>query len=408
MRLEWVLVLSLAVVIFLGFWLIYADAEEQSCYGIYCDNEDDSDEIEAYKNALREKNFISIRNSKVCEITNVCPSYKDLADLFDNSNRYLSGDFIFDNETGKWKREAPIGYNVFEHYKFMNMPWVVFVDPDDYTWGKTKQIMIESQLRYHDSRDIIENNVRIEYEGLKVDGCKTATIGWKNNGETILLDLLNHFYSKCKQKMEFDPTIEIFINSTIFPDCDRECFLNKDQHQKSLRVDYILATELWEEKYCDEDDDDYNELDEDNKIECNRINNIIGDVKTEQECYGIYCDRDDDDDETFADRRINRIKELEDIEKCKREQIWDDVKIKGTWRFNLYDCDDEDEREDYLDIIKCLDYYEDVEDVDCYDESERDDFLELKNIEEVTGVPSNATETIKDEKEVKCYGIHCD
>ena len=360
---------------------------EKSCYGIYCDREekdDIEDQIQAYKDSLKNRIFISIRVSEACQISDTCPSVKELADMYDNSNKFLSGDFNYDVVQGKWVRENPRAYNVFENYKFLDYGWVVFVDPDHYTWDRTKQIMIESQLHYVDRKDLIENQVRKEYRGLNVDGCSGATVGWKDGGMEILNDVLNHFYSGCKQQMEFDPTIEIFMNSTIFPECDRECFYYLDQVKTNLKVDYLLEIERWADRHCDEDHKHYNDQDLDTLAECKRIDGILGessDDDRDEPCYGIYCDReeeDDDKDKTAREIHAERVQELEDIGECKDEQNWDETKIKGDWRRNFYDCEDEDDREEYFDILKCEASYN--EDVDCNDEDEREE--ELKRIAE--------------------------
>lgn len=313
---------------------------------------------QTYINHFKNINYISIRVSEACLISGTCPTYKELADLYDNSNRYLSGDFVYNNDTKTWKRESPKMTNAFEYYKFTNMPWIVWVNPDDYTWDRTKQIVIESELRYHDRRDVIENQIRIEYEGLNVDDCKTATIGWKNNGSEILLDLLNHFYSNCKEPLEFDPTVEIFMESKIFEDCDRECFYFKEQFKESIKVDQILEMQRWEEKYCSDIDNkitDTSDYDR-NKKECDRIKTILGkDVKTDQKCYGIYCkviDEYKNNNKTYEEQRAERLKQLEEIQECKKYQIWDEVKEEGKYRRLNYDCNDDEERTEYLKIMR--------------------------------------------------------
>ncbi len=307
----------------------------------------------------RGHNFISIRISNSCKALDYCPTHKELADQFDNSNRYLSGDFFFDNVTETWKRENPLMYNDFEYYKYMNMEWVVWVNPSDYTWDRTKQIVIEPQLHYIDRRDGYENQVRIEYEGLNVDNCDSATIGWKNNGTYILLDVLNHFYSNCRTPLEYDPTREIFIESRIFEDCDKECFYHREQFQRELKVDQLISMEEWEKQHCnDEKVSEYTDITsyDRNKAECDRIRSTLDlDSKDDKKtCYGIYCENEPDKKElkTTAEKRAERLKELEEIQECKELQIWDEVKEEGKYRRLNYDCEDEEERNEYLKIMR--------------------------------------------------------
>lgn len=363
---------------------------EPRCYGIYCDKNKDktNDDLQTkYEKSITTKNFIAIRVSEACQISGTCPTIKELGDIYDNSDRYLSGDFYFDEDEQKWKRSYPPIYNVFEIYKWMNLPWVVFVEPDDYTWDRSKKILIESQLHYVDRRDKIENQVRVEYEGLSLDSCNSATIGWMNNGSEILLDVLNHFYSNCKERVEFDPTIEIFMNSTIFPGCDENCFSLKEQFKHELKADHLITAEEWERNNCKNDDESkYSKLSsyDRNKAECDRVRASLDldDDDDEEPCYGIYCEDKKKVEKpqlkTAFEKRQERIKELEDIQQCKEDKIWDELKVDGTYRRHLYDCNNDEDRKEYADILLCEQVYD--EDVDCNDEDERKD--QLKKINE--------------------------
>ncbi len=378
---------------------------EKKCYGIYCDKEDD-DEIdleeqwEEWHDLQRSRNFISIQISKSCQISGTCPTYKELADVYDNTDKYISGDFYLNDKTGLWERGEPPIFNSFEYYRFMNLPWIVFVDPDDYTWDRSKQIVLHSSLIYQDPRDTFENQILTHYEGLKMDGCHSASIGWENDGEKILIDVLNYFYTKCRGSLSYDPKVEVFINSTIFPDCDRECFEHKDVLKREIKLDQILVLEAYDKANCDdEDENEYTGLTnyEHNKQECDRVTFALGeevDDEREEPCYGIYCDREedkkdkkDDKDKTASQLRQERLRELEVIQDCKEEQIWDEERKNGSYRRLLFDCDDDDEREEYFEIILCesvgYDHIrnEDGDEVDCYDEDERDAKIKQMDID---------------------------
>ncbi|NIQ14723.1 MAG: hypothetical protein GTO02_10090 [Candidatus Dadabacteria bacterium] len=475
-------VLIITISFLVGWAVIDFAAGEKDCYGIYCDRDDGEIDLEKqqeiWDDIQRTRNYIAIQISKSCQISGTCPTYKELADMYDNSDKYLSGDFYLNNRTGLWEREEPPIFNSFEYYRFMNLPWIVFVDPDDYTWDRSKQIVIHSDLVYQDSRDVFENQILTQYVGLKMDGCKSASIGWTNDGETILFEVLNYFYKKCKGSLDYDPKVEIFVNSTIFPDCDRECFYYKDLLKKELKVDQRLELEAWEKANCDDEKENkYTDLTdyEKNKEECDRINLVLGediDDDKEQDCYGIYCDRDDDDDDkdkTASQIRADRLREIQEIEDCKEEQIWDEERKDGTYRRLLFDCNDDEEREEYYDIILCESFgYEDIKNeddeiVDCYDEdernekikkikkdieietppidkdialceawrtyeftipdrverasivtcedeNERDEYLQEMEFRYPDGLPDGykVEEPVEEEKEkVKCYGIHC-
>lgn len=280
---------------------------------------------------ISEKNFISLRVSNACKRldSTQCPNEKELADMYDNSNKYLSGDFYFDNKTNQWKRSPPKIPNVFELYKFIDhMPWVLWVNPDDYTWDRSKKITIEPSLRYIDRGDLAidENRIRYEYEGLSMKHCASAVIGWENNGQEILLDVLNHFYSNCKEPVKYDPTIEIFMGTSIFDDCDQKCLY----HRQNLKME--LKAEALSNKQPD-------------KV-----------IKTvEPRCYGIYCKEvkqtTEETIKTLEDKekvRLERLKELEDIQRCETLKRQDRQSGRTDIRLEDIDCKNKDQRNEYL------------------------------------------------------------
>ena len=360
------------------------DKKEQKCYGIYCDDIQEEELTQVTKDFIAElgkKNFISIRLSTSCKQdmpTIYCPSVIDLANTWDNSNRYLSGDFYFDNATGQWKRTPPIVPNIFETYKFNKMSWVLWVEPDHYTWINSKQITIHPSLTYIDRKDIIEDRTRIEYVGLKFERCATAQIGWANNGSAILLDVLNHYMSNCVEKVQYDPRQEIFINSTIFADCDLFCLKQLELTKLELKAQYQTDL-LFEDHYVDNEDDD----------------------NDRQTCFGLYCDDDDDDDveipddrpqtikEKIEERQIKKIKyeerlrELEDIQECEKYKR-QEPNVRTS---KLIDCNDEDERVEYL-----LDKRKEANVEETEEQKETRERIEKDN----------------DDDDDKCYGIHCD
>ena len=113
------------------------------------------------------KTFVSIITSKTCQRSNSCPTYKELADLFDNSNRYISGEFILDNSTNTWKRGKPIFQNDFEIYKYGAIDVVTFVDPNELTRQRSKTIYIESSMSIIINRENhIDRNLQKQYSEL--------------------------------------------------------------------------------------------------------------------------------------------------------------------------------------------------------------------------------------------------
>ena len=102
------------------------------------------------------KIYVSIIISNTCIKSPSCPTYKELADLFDNSDKKISGDFKWNNDTDTWRREKPLYKNDLQLYKYGKNSVVTFVDPNDMTRQSSKLIFIESSMSSHIDRG---NNV---------------------------------------------------------------------------------------------------------------------------------------------------------------------------------------------------------------------------------------------------------
>ena len=206
--------------------------------------------------------IISIILSEGCLVSDTCPNYSELADVYDNSNRYISGDFI-EVETDKtrpiyelvvcegncstdetlrkvgdetlkiWKRDIPIfGENTIGWYEYSTIPVLTFVDPDDETRTLSKQIIIEPQLPEGFNR-----NTGLQYLGenatndgtltygvdRSLNGCNSAVIGWNPYGDELLADTWNYFYSNCSTETTFNDTISTYYPQTEFTDCHSWC-----------------------------------------------------------------------------------------------------------------------------------------------------------------------------------------
>lgn len=150
------------------------------------------------------KKHISLVISKTCLKSKLCPTYKELADRFDNTNRQLSGDF-YQDKNGVWKRDKPMMKGAYEFYNNNLTPQTIFVDPDEYTRLKTKVIYIESQIPIYLDKESnkIENSNHITYHNRKIDMCQSATIGWRQGGYDLLLDTINYFISDCTAELKY-------------------------------------------------------------------------------------------------------------------------------------------------------------------------------------------------------------
>jgi len=194
---------------------------------------------EAYINQAKETIvakpvYISVILSEVCKLSKKCPTEKYLADTYDNSNRYLSGDFT--NSSGEWKRTKPVYPNVFELYKQSNNYLVIFVDPDDYTRQRTKNIFIEPEFYDYFNRGqgdlkiktvtlgngtkIIE---RIMREDFQIDSCRNVRMGWSGNGDKLFSSIIAHLYSGCTRDIGQNNTKVIQTKTVIHNDCGPQC-----------------------------------------------------------------------------------------------------------------------------------------------------------------------------------------
>lgn len=182
--------------------------------------------------------YISVILSEVCKLSLKCPTTKYLADSYDNSNKYLSGDFT--NKSGEWKRTKPVYPNVFELYRQSNNYLIIFVDPDDYTRSKTKNIFIEPEMYDYFNRgqgDLKVKTVtlgngtkifeRIMRDDFQIVGCQTARMGWSGNGDKLFSNIVAHFYSGCSRDLGQNNTKIIQTKAVEHTDCGPQCqYLN--------------------------------------------------------------------------------------------------------------------------------------------------------------------------------------
>lgn len=139
--------------------------------------------------------YVSIVPSRMCEITN-CITIEELMD-YDNSYQLVSGKFVFNNETGDYERQKGLRTS-FEFYRLWPEELVIFVTPDDYTYSRTKQVIIEPSLEefimpsQHKKTQVDDyTDIRHTSYGMYANGnCSTVTIGIKQVNVTEALDYL--------------------------------------------------------------------------------------------------------------------------------------------------------------------------------------------------------------------------
>lgn len=223
---------------------------------------------------------ISIILSDGCLVSLTCPNYKELADVYDNSDRFISGDFEL-VDSGKvrsvyeeipcegncsvestlqkvgeepimiWKRQKPLfAENTVEWYEYNLIPVLSFVDPDDQTRIKSKQILIEPNLPTGFDRGMsLAYNQTLSFgQDRKIYGCSDAVMGWNTvsgiSGDELLADTWEYFYNNCSTPVNFlkETTYEKYYEPSHFTDCHLYCEYAKwITKAKELAKDYFLA-----------------------------------------------------------------------------------------------------------------------------------------------------------------------
>ena len=216
--------------------------------------------------------LISIVLSDTCLISEDCPDYNELAKIYDNSNRHISGDFEYvdsgktravyefvacegncsnEGEVKKvgdepimiWQRQQPIfGQATVEWYQNNPIPVITFVDPDDTTRERSKQIIIEPTLpEGFDKVTAMENNTISYGVDRKIDGCHSAVIGWKPYGDELLADTWNYFYNNCSEETSMVDTISQYLEPTPFTGCHSHCeYINWVNNAKQMAKEILI------------------------------------------------------------------------------------------------------------------------------------------------------------------------
>ena len=171
--------------------------------------------------------YVSIMLSSSCLLsqTTDCPTYKWLADNFDNSDREIFGDFIRDEETGMWMRDEPIVDQAYNYYLQLDkqFPRIIWVDPDPITLQGhgQKVIWIEPEVltymdppehivgltdtgsRVWNATNISGSGVIISYHDIFINGCSSATVGWYPEGKDALVAVLDYFMDQCTGELDY-------------------------------------------------------------------------------------------------------------------------------------------------------------------------------------------------------------
>jgi hypothetical protein len=245
---------------------------------------------------LRNHITIGIWKSNSCKASTMagsdtCPSYEDLAALFDNTNQAMSGKFVWDDEYNDVYRVTPDFQNHYNFYQYAGIPTLIAVDPD----AKWYNCCMDAQIFIEPSNFVFYDN-----DDLAVD-----TTIWETDAEQRLI----------KEKLR---TIEL-VNEE--PD-----YYYTDEDDEDLDNDGILD----EDDKCDREKEDYNGFEDSDGCPDDRDDDGIkgdnDDCPNEKEDYNGYEDADGCiDDKDFDGIVGNKCKTKEWREDYIREHKDDEI-----------------------------------------------------------------------------------
>ncbi len=180
--------------------------------------------------APTKNTHVSIIIDPVCQKSG-CIKVKDIY-KHDNSTKSISGKFYYSKALGDYYRKPGMEKSL-NYYSIYSGKTFVFVDPDDYTMARSKQIILvpslsEFALKGEQKKEIdFHTTTRKTYEGVWVDSkCSTARVGVAQNID--LQKVIDHLAGGCKSDLN---NIKIHTESkTKLNYCGQEC-----QHQKWLK-----------------------------------------------------------------------------------------------------------------------------------------------------------------------------
>jgi len=178
------------------------------------------------------KMYIGITISQTCEsmiqtnTTSECPTYRELIDVFDNTNELVSGSFI--EKDNDLRRDDNQMKNHWQFYPQNGYQTVVMVDPD--VLYKRQAVMIEvqsSDFRVanvwadQSKQSSYVNGTIISYNGFSVDRDCTQ-INSAPNMERIT-NVIGFAISGCTEQFDIQPNV-MKLNSTEFDKTDSQYY----------------------------------------------------------------------------------------------------------------------------------------------------------------------------------------
>ena len=145
---------------------------------------------------------VGVTLSKTCitmiknNMTTTCPTYEAILALFpDNTNQYISGEFVY--KDGYLQRDNTQFINHFKFYTYQ--PVTTWIDPPGDILGRIATITIEPKLPEYlieESQKLINNTMTVGHSRYMDEKCYRATI---SATDWIFLtgDTLNYMFHNC-------------------------------------------------------------------------------------------------------------------------------------------------------------------------------------------------------------------
>ena len=187
--------------------------------------------------AASYNNFISITRDTTCQKTN-CVDLKPYIQ-YDNSDKKISGHIYYNNKTHEYFRKGQL-QNAHNYYNIFQNKTFVFVEPDQSTLVRSKQIILTASLADYippgvatKTEKSFQQTTRTTYTGVYVNGkCDKAVVGIEQNID--IKKVIEHLAGGCNTDLGNKNIIT--ENKTNIKYCGVEC-----QHQKWLKDAKILS-----------------------------------------------------------------------------------------------------------------------------------------------------------------------
>ena len=167
---------------------------------------------------ITDNKIIEIELSQTCitliknSISSTCPTYELLSTL-DSSIPMVSGEFVKEDKSGFFHRQAPKIKNSHLWYSMDNASRLIVDAPNGSNFGKII-IMPNFDNYIIKESSAFSNSSRTIYHDRYIDNCSTAKIN-SNNWEFLLLDTIYHMRNGCSEGTTKYQEAEIIVDDPL-------------------------------------------------------------------------------------------------------------------------------------------------------------------------------------------------